>query len=535
MHARAEGRRLMTPQNREEFRPPPCALEYTPAVIKTMTQTDLPIGTREITPDGPRDDSDDGWVSHPASKVRPRAGTGYLWLRVLLTVGLLLGLLLLVQSVTTYYQVSRNIVTAELQSEAHHYLTSIERETRRMNIRGAAGLRQLLDEIREESQNRIAWARVTDRTGQAVVNSGNAVGQPFGEEKLRRAFEQMTPASQIRHTAAGEVLVTALPLRMGARRIEQGGERAGIRESDFVRNARSLEIALYVDGAPGAFGRLRTNLAISASAALGLVASMILLLVRLPHYVRGKQLQRQTELARHVQMDLLPAADAVLEGIDFAGVCIPAQQVGGDFYDAFTNGDGRTAIVVGDVSGKGLPASMVVGLLLGAVRASGWMRGKSEHETSSRRLSELLRTRTAPERFASMFWCYYEPEPRSLRYVNAGHLPPLLVSRLEGGGLSVRHLTEGGPVLGLLRTAEYRQGTATASAGDLLVLFSDGVVEARSDSGELFDEARLLAVIREHAAGTPAEIRGALLKAVFSFLGKAQAEDDLTLVVARFG
>lgn len=67
------------------------------------------------------------------------------------------------------------------------------------------------------------------------------------------------------------------------------------------------------------------------------------------------------------------------------------------------------------------------------------------------------------------------------------------------------------------------------------MLFSDGVVEARSDSGELFDEARLLAVIREHAAGTPAEIRGALLKAVFSFLGKAQAEDDLTLVVARFG
>lgn len=499
-----------------------------------MTRIDLPIQTRETPQDVPQG-GDDAWGFHAATKEAPQDGSGYLWLRMLLTVGLLLGFLLLVQSVTTYYQVSRSMVMAELQREAYHYLTSIERESRRMGIRDAAGLRQLLDEIREEARDKIAWVRVIDTTGQAVINSGNAEGQTFGAETLRRAFEEMTPASQIRRTAAGEVLVSALPLRMGDRRSQRGGEGVRIREPDFVRNARFLEIALYFDSAPGAFGRLRTNLAISASAALGLVGSMILLWVRLPHYVRGKQLERQTELARHVQMDLLPAADAVLEGIEFAGVCIPAQQVGGDFYDAFTNGEGRTAIVVGDVSGKGLPASMVVGLLLGAVRASGWMRGKREHETSSSRLSELLRTRTAPERFASMFWCYHEPESSTLRYVNAGHLPPLLVRRVAGGGLSVRHLTEGGPVLGLLRIADYEQGAAEVGAGDLLVLFSDGVVEAMSASGELFDEVRLLAVIREHAAETPADIREALLKDVFAFLKKPQAEDDLTLVVARFG
>jgi phosphoserine phosphatase RsbU/P len=90
---------------------------------------------------------------------------------------------------------------------------------------------------------------------------------------------------------------------------------------------------------------------------------MFVLWLRFPHYVRGKQLERQTELAREVQRDLLPSTDVVLETLDFAAECAPAQQVGGDFYDAFSDGQVRIALVLGDVSGKGLPASVVVGLL----------------------------------------------------------------------------------------------------------------------------------------------------------------------------
>jgi serine phosphatase RsbU (regulator of sigma subunit) len=150
---------------------------------------------------------------------------------------------------------------------------------------------------------------------------------------------------------------------------------------------------------------------------------MILLWLRFPHY-RGKQLEGQTELARQVQTDLLPAGGAAIENLDFAAACVPAWQVGGDFYDVFSAGDARIAIVLGDVSGKGLPAAVVAGVLLGAVRASSWTAGSGEHEASSRRLSELLRTRTSLERFASLFWCYYESESQLLRYVNAGHLPP---------------------------------------------------------------------------------------------------------------
>lgn len=136
--------------------------------------------------------------------------------------------------------------------------------------------------------------------------------------------------------------------------------------------------------------------------------------------------------------------------------------------------------MLGDVSGKGLPASVVVvGLLLWAVRASGWMNSSAEHESASRRLSELLRTRTSLERFASLFWCHYGRTAQTLCCVNAGHLPPMLVRRNGEGELEVQRLTEGGPVLGLLKDADYRQGHAVVRPGDVLLLYSDGVVEQR--------------------------------------------------------
>jgi phosphoserine phosphatase RsbU/P len=122
------------------------------------------------------------------------------------------------------------------------------------------------------------------------------------------------------------------------------------------------------------------------------------------------------------------------------------------------------------------------------------MRGGAEHESASRRLSELLRTRTSLERFASLFWCYYERAAQTLWYVNVGHLPPMLVRQNDGGELEIQRLTEGGPVLGLLKGADYRQGHASVRPGDLLLLYSDGVVEAESPSGDQFEEARLLAV-----------------------------------------
>jgi hypothetical protein len=430
-----------------------------------------------------------------------------IWFHLSLAVGSLLGLLLLVQSIATYYQVSRILVTAELRRQALQQTARVERGSQRLGIREPAELSPVLKEIREEEPAKIAWIRVIDISGNTLIQDGTPVGSPIRPERLPRSADGTTSTSQIRNTERGKVQVTLLQLRLSRRPPPNPGAREPGRRSGVGPVTWFIEIAQYRDSASTAFGRLRSDLAVSSLAALGLVGSMIILWLRFPHYLRGMQLERQTELARQVQRDLLPSADVVLETLDFAAECAPAQQVGGDFYDAFSDDHGRIALVLGDVSGKGLPASVVVGLLLGAVRASGWMGGSAEHESASRRLSELLRTRTSLERFASLFWCYYERSAQMLRYVNAGHLPPMLVRRTEGGELEIRRLTEGGPVLGLLKDADYRQGHAAVHPGDLLVLYSDGVVEAESVSGEQFDEAGLLAVLRDHWGGTAAEIR----------------------------
>ncbi len=381
-----------------------------------------------------------------------KLGFRYIWFKLTLVVGSLLGVLLLIQSVNTYYQVSRILVVGELQREARNQVNALGREAAQLGIRNPVEFVKPLEEMRQEAPGKIAWIKVTDMAAHTLAQAGNSVGPPLTTERLRQGFEGSAPTFEIRPTPAGRVFVTWL--RLGPGRRPPAETARGEPNPPPVRRARPrpgarwVEIALYTDSVSTVFRPLLTNLIVSSSAALGLVASMILMWIRFPNYLRGKQLEQQTELARKVQTDLLPPPNLTFQHLDFAAECIPAWQVGGDFYDVFTTGHGRIAIVLGDVSGKGLPASVVVGLLLGAVRASGWLGGATQHEASSARLSELLRTRTSLERFASLFWCYYEPETQLLRYVNAGHPPPMVVRRNGGGEeLEIRRLEEGGPVL----------------------------------------------------------------------------------------
>ncbi|MFB3776264.1 MAG: PP2C family protein-serine/threonine phosphatase [Bryobacteraceae bacterium] len=461
-----------------------------------------------------------------------KLGARYLWFKLALVVGSLLGLLLLYESFTTYYQVSRIMVLAELRREAQRQANLVARDVVQVGFDDAAKLRSVLEELRHESGSRIAWIRVIAPTGETLAQAGTPVGSP---PRLRPPQEAMEgpPPSEIRSTPEGRVLVMVLPL-MARRPLGQPPQLQGPPPATAQRRRpRFVEIALYVEGGSATFGTLLTNLIINTTAALGLVASMVLLWLRFPNYVRGKQLEQQTELARQVQTDLLPPPNLTLKEVDFAAECLPAWQVGGDFYDVFSAPDGRIAIVLGDVSGKGLPASVVAGLLVGAIRSSPWLQGSAEHEAASAELSELLRTRTSVERFASLFWCYYEPDAQVLRYVNAGHLPPMIATRNDNGEVEVRQLEDGGPVLGVLPGAAYRQGSASVSSGDLLVLYSDGVVEATNSRDEQFGEERLQAVVRASAARPAGEIRDAILREVERFLGKQRAQDDLTLVVAR--
>jgi sigma-B regulation protein RsbU (phosphoserine phosphatase) len=250
--------------------------------------------------------------------------------------------------------------------------------------------------------------------------------------------------------------------------------------------------------------------------------------LRFGHYMRGKQFEQQLELARRVQNDLLPSDSPVCEGLDFAANCLQASQVGGDFYDVFEAEDGQVALVLGDVSGKGLAAALLMGVIHGAVRSSQWTGSSVRHEDSLSKLNQLLCAKTANERFASLFSCYFDPETALLHYINAGHLPPLLVSRGE-----VQRLGEGGPVLGLLTEATYRQGKVAVEPGDVLVMYSDGILEAQRADEEEFGEERILRIICESRDKSPNEICHAILAGVRSFLGNDAPHDDQTLLVVR--
>jgi sigma-B regulation protein RsbU (phosphoserine phosphatase) len=227
---------------------------------------------------------------------------------------------------------------------------------------------------------------------------------------------------------------------------------------------------------------------------------------------------------------LLPSLTEAYAGVQLATEYTPAEEVGGDFYDIFPIPDDGLALVMGDVSGKGIPAALLMGVIHGAVRSSAWTESAARHQRESELLNRLLCERASRERYASMFWCYYDPATGALRYVNAGHCPPLL-ARNHG----VSRLDAGGPVLGILEAAEYQQAAQPVKSGDVLAMYSDGLVEATNPSGEEYGESRLrdlLSTVRERSAD---EIRRAILASLEAFSGGSPLQDDLTLVVAKFG
>jgi sigma-B regulation protein RsbU (phosphoserine phosphatase) len=234
-----------------------------------------------------------------------------------------------------------------------------------------------------------------------------------------------------------------------------------------------------------------------------------------------------------VQANLFPGNINVQTGAQVSVEYQPAEDVGGDFYDVFETPKG-TALVIGDVSGKGVPAALLVGVIHGAVRSGTWPQSQSSHEQETAALNHLLCERASQNRYATMFWSYGDVEVGTLNYVNAGHCPPILVA-IRDGRPEIKRLDASGTVLGLLPDAVYRQGQLPVQSGDLIVLYSDGLVEAMNSAGEEFGESRLTTLLTESIGETPETIRDSIMGAVRNFLGRNSAQDDLTCVVARFG
>jgi sigma-B regulation protein RsbU (phosphoserine phosphatase) len=270
----------------------------------------------------------------------------------------------------------------------------------------------------------------------------------------------------------------------------------------------------------------------SIVAAVALVASMIVFLVRIGSYLKGRELEQQMKLARQVQGDLLPRSCPECKEFEFSAECIPAWQVGGDYYDMFRTPGGQLTLTLGDVSGKGLPAALVMSLVNGAIRTSARSWTGQDLGELAAELNRFLLLRTSDERFLTLFWAICDPVQNRLYYVNAGHLPPFLIRKGKAATRQIERLETGGPVLGILTGASYSQGEVRFEPGDLLVLFSDGLVEATNEADEEFGEDRLLAILKRNGEGSIDQIKEQILSAVKEFSSGRAYHDDLTVLLA---
>lgn len=453
------------------------------------------------------------------------------WFSVAAVAGFLLGAALLVESIVNYRYVTRHLVREHLSWQAGQHLSLLENRARRLNIETSERLRDLIVEICEERAGQIAWLRIVDAQGEILAQSGRPYGHGVALEAIAALSEGRAHSmAEIRWTPGGDVLVVALPFQYRLKSQQQRErQRAGSGRSSF----NVAEIAVATHGPDVLFGALQRNLAISAGSALALLISMAIVFARLPSYLRGRELEDQLALARTVQQRLLPRQSSVFDRLEFAAECLPAHEVGGDYYDVFSTQEGQVALVLGDVSGKGLPASLLMAHIHGAVRSVATSDAGLHLATAAGNLNRLLFAVTSRESFASLFWAYYSPNERLLRYVNAGHLPPLLVRRGPGGEFECHRLDAGGPVLGLLPQCTYGQGEVAVRDRDMLVLYSDGLAEATNTSDVEFGEDRLLAAVEANWHRPVSDIQQSILDAVTHFRGEHELQDDLTLLVAR--
>ncbi len=244
-----------------------------------------------------------------------------------------------------------------------------------------------------------------------------------------------------------------------------------------------------------------------------------------------ERLDRELEIARDVQQHLFPQRLPRVEGLDFAGYCRPAEGVGGDYYDFIRLPDEKLGIAIGDVSGKGIAAA----LLMASLQAS--LRGQTIKPCDTlaemiHNINRLVYDASADNRYATFFYAEYDPHTRLLRYVNAGHNSPIVL-RKDRNTPEVTRLDKGGLVIGFFPDSAFEEGFVILRRGDVFVAFTDGISEAMNDRDEEFEERRLIAVLEEHEARTAADLISEVLEHVDRFTTGARQHDDMTLVVLR--
>jgi sigma-B regulation protein RsbU (phosphoserine phosphatase) len=253
-----------------------------------------------------------------------------------------------------------------------------------------------------------------------------------------------------------------------------------------------------------------------------------------------ERLKRDIEIAREVQQQMLPQVLPRVATLEFAGTCVPARGIGGDYYDFIGLPGGKLGIALGDISGKGVFAAMLMSSLH-AMMHSNALKFEERAAALMEDINRLMLDATQGQRFATFFYGVFDEASRTLTYVNAGHNYPMLFRPGEAGaggdgplaGWELMRLEEGGTVLGVFPDAAYRQAVASLRPGDVLVVFSDGITEAHNAAGEEYGDGRLAARAASGLHGTPQGLVRHILADVEAFAGGVTQYDDITLVAAK--
>jgi serine phosphatase RsbU (regulator of sigma subunit)/predicted ester cyclase len=250
---------------------------------------------------------------------------------------------------------------------------------------------------------------------------------------------------------------------------------------------------------------------------------------RLEQEIRERErVEQELRVARRIQQASLPEKVPELEGWQISPFYRPAREVGGDFYDFHLLPEGKLGLVVGDATGKGVPAALVMSTTCGMLQAVARALGSTSPGEVLAQVNETLLARIPPNMFVTCFYAVLDPKSATLSYANAGHDPP----HVRRGDGHAEELRARGMPLGLMAGMGYEEEGASLSEGESVLFYSDGLVEAHDSQGEMFGFPRLRGLVAKH--GREESLEEALLEELYSFVGEGwEQEDDITLLTLR--
>lgn len=342
---------------------------------------------------------------------------------------------------------------------------------------------------------------------------------PHQQEEVKRGVEEIRKQRQ--QVEKGEGLVAG---DFHLRQLESCAEAKSLLLMPLHHGDRLVGMFLLTCHQCGAYSKGEIELleALSGQAALAIERAQLH-----KSLLEKSQLEQQVRVAREIQLRFLPSEMPAIPGVDLAAANTASQMVSGDYYDIIPIVYGQWGLVIGDVSGKGISAGMIMSAFGASLLAE--IRNNFSISTILSKVNRLLWETTSPNRFVTAFYGVFDEKNRVLTYSNAGHNPPLLLRR-DG---SVHWLSSGGRVLGAFQHSQYEEARVDLLPGDLFVLYTDGLTESRTSNGDELGAAGLIQLVHQHKDQPAAEIARSLTQEATRYSPQQTPEDDVTLLVMK--